>query len=447
MSGNQTITKTTTEFSGWWIVLTSAFAMFLGPVPIVVFSFGVFLTPLAQEFHSSRAAVSLAFTLHNLIYAAALPLSGKLVDRLGARKVIVPSTVVAALILMSSNFCSGRIWQLYLFYMAIGFFETGASAVPYCSVVSRWFDSHRGLALGAMMCGFGCGALVMPPVAQSLIARFGWRFTFGLVGSAMLLFTVPVVAMFLKEKSKSWEFDDGNLSPAEAVPGRMHCDEGLSWHDAWHTRTFWLLLSAFMLVSASVHACFTHMAPILAARGSTAQAAAFASSLFGVGLLVGRTGSGYLLDRFFAPRVAALIFAGASAGIALLGVNLSLQVALAGAVLVGIGLGAEGDVMAYLATRYFGLRSFGEICGFTYAGFTAAGGLGAYLMGAAFDANGSYTIPLACFCSAAAVGALLMIPLGPYNYGAARCEAQRTNDPIGIRELTPGDAKNMRAKK
>lgn len=410
--------KCTTAISGWWVVLTSAFALFLGPVPIMVFSFGVFMTPFSREFHSGRAAVSLAFTLHNLIFAAGLPTAGKLVDRFGARKVILPATVLAGLTQMSAMFCSGRIWQLYLFYIAMGAFECGAAALPYCSVVSRWFDRHRGLALGLMMFGMGSGGFVMPPLAQNLIARFGWRLTFGLVGAAILFFTVPVVAIFLRERPKPQVHVAADHPPAVTTAGVTYAD-GLSWHDAWHAPAFWLLLCAFMLVSASVHACFTHMAPILADRGSSAQAAAFASSLFGAGLMVGRTGTGYLLDRFFAPRVAAVIFGAAAFGIALLGVNRSPQLAFAGAVFVGIGLGAEGDVMAYLAGRYFGLRSFGEIYGFIYGGFVAAGGLGAWLMGAAFDTNASYAMPLASFCIAASLGTALMMALGPYRYGIA----------------------------
>ena len=410
--------KQPSALSGWLVVLTSAFALFLGPVPIMVFSFGVFLTPFSQEFHTGRAAVSFAFTLHNLIFAAGLPVAGKLVDRFGARRVILPATVLTGLTMMSASLCSGKIWQLYLFYMAMGVFECGSAALPYCNVVSRWFDRHRGLALGLMMCGFGSGGLVMPPLAQSLIARYGWRLTFGLIGAAILLFTVPVVGIFLKERAKPGVPADGDPSHAVTSAGGTRAD-GLTWHDAWRTPAFWLLLCAFVLVSASVHACFTHMAPILGDRGSSAQAAAFASSLFGAGLLVGRTGSGYLLDRFFAPRVAALIFGGAAAGIALLEVSRSPQLAFAGAVLTGIGLGAEGDVVAYLTSRYFGLRSFGQIYGFIYAGFVAAGGLGAWLMGAAFDATGSYTIPLASFCVVALMGTALMMGLGPYRYGVA----------------------------
>jgi cyanate permease len=123
-----------------------------------------------------------------------------------------------------------------------------------------------------------------------------------------------------------------------------------------------------------------------------------------------------LSDRFFAPRVAALIFASAAAGMGLLGIANSRAVALIAAFFIGIGLGAEVDIMAYLTSRYFGLRSFGAIYGFLFAGFLLAGGLGTYLMGAAFDATGSYALPLTVFCAMTLIGAALMMRLGPYRY-------------------------------
>src|SRR5690242_16087555 len=107
-------------FYGWWIVVICAVGLFLGPAPIVVFSFGVFLKPLSQEFHLGRGAVSLAFTLHNTIFACGLPFAGRLIDRFGPRRVILPSTFAAGLILLSSYFCSATISQLYLLYGALG---------------------------------------------------------------------------------------------------------------------------------------------------------------------------------------------------------------------------------------------------------------------------------------------------------------------------------------
>jgi predicted MFS family arabinose efflux permease len=266
------------------------------------------------------------------------------------------------------------------------------------------------------MLGLGTGALIMPLVAQYLIARVGWRLTFGIVGAAILTVTVPVVSMFLKERPELMGLRPDGSPYAVTMSPKSDADLGLSWHQAWTAPTFWLLFCAFVFVSASVQACFTHSAAILADRGTPVQVAALATSLFGAGLLVGRTGSGYLLDRFFAPRVAAVIFGCAAFGIGLLQIVRSQELAFAAVFFIGLGLGAEVDIMAYLTTRYFGLRSFGAIYSVTFAGFGLAGGLGAYLMGAAFDATGSYELALALFCIATSIGAVLMMRLGPYRY-------------------------------
>jgi hypothetical protein len=91
-------------------------------------------------------------------------------------------------------------------------------------------------------------------------------------------------------------------------------------------------------------------------------------------------------------------------------------VAFAAAFAVGLGVGAEVDMIAFLASRYFGLRSFGAITGFLFAGFGLAAGSGAYLMGTGFDATGSYALPLTLFSIATLAGAALMMRLGPYRY-------------------------------
>jgi MFS family permease len=136
------------------------------------------------------------------------------------------------------------------------------------------------------------------------------------------------------------------------------------------------------------------------------------------------------LDRFFAPYVAALIFAAAALGMGLLRVGNSQQLAFTAAFLVGIALGAEGDIIPYLTSRYFGLRSFGKICGFAFTGFTLAGGLGAYLIGVAFDRTGSYALPLIFCWIAALIGAGLMLTLGPYPFAAASPIEQGAEQPV-----------------
>ena len=158
------------------------------------------------------------------------------------------------------------------------------------------------------------------------------------------------------------------------------------------------------------------VASMLADRGITAERAALANSAMGGALLIARLVSGYLLDRFFAPHVAMSFFGGAAIGIGLLLSGASGATSFLGAFLVGLGMGAEGDIIAYLTSRFFGLRSFGEIYGYGFAGYVLAGALGPWLMGVGFDRTGSYGLVLAGFLVATLLAAVLMLKLGPYRY-------------------------------
>jgi len=177
---------------------------------------------------------------------------------------------------------------------------------------------------------------------------------------------------------------------------------------------------AFFLVGASLQACVLHMPALLTDRGVSAQRAAVVSSIVGVALLIARIGTGYLLDRFFAPRLAMVLFGGASVGIALLWAGSAGEIAVFAAFLVGLGMGAEVDIIAYCMSRYFGLRAFGTLYGFGFGTFMLAGAVGALLMDMGFDLTHSYTVPLGAlfFSILSAVG--LMGRLGPYCYGARR---------------------------
>jgi len=265
----------------------------------------------------------------------------------------------------------------------------------------------------------------MPSLARRLITQFGWRDAYAAFGCGVLLVSVPIVATFLKERPENMGLSpDGATQVRSAAPGD-YSDQGLSWHEARRSRTFWLMVSAFSLAGATVHAGVIHMSAMLTDRGLSVQAAAMAVSLIGVALLVGRLGAGYLMDRFFAPYVAVCFFGGVAIGFVLLLASRTVEGTLVGAFLIGLGFGAEGDIVAYMTSRYFGLRSFGEIAGYTYAAFVLAGGLGPLLMGAGFDSTGSYTLPLVVFLIAVVVAVVLMTRLGPYRYGVRFSDESR----------------------
>jgi MFS family permease len=403
-------------FYGWVIVLVSGVGLLLGYAPVFVYSFSVFIKSLAQDFHASRTSISFAFTLANIMQSAGAPLVGRLVDRFGAHKVIVPSTVVFGLTLIFFKYFSTSLWQLYAFFLLIGFIGTGAAPVPYGIVVSRWFDKRRGLALGLMMMGLSIGAILMPPIGQRLIALFGWRTSYAIVGIVVLAISVPVVGIFLKDSPEKMDLQPDGEVNFSTEPQERTDEQGATWTVARRQPAFWFLASAFFLVGASVHACVIHLVPMLTDHGISVERAAFASSLLGVALLIGRVFTGFFLDRFFGPYVAMLLFSGVAVGIFALSTGAGGSLTLLAAFLVGLGMGAEADIIAYLTSRYFGLRSFGEIYGYLFATFTLAGALGPVLMGAGFDRLGSYRAPLLFFLAATIVATTLLTRLGPYVY-------------------------------
>jgi MFS family permease len=400
-------------FYGWVVVATSALGLLFGAFPIVVSSFAIFFKAYIHEFHASRAAISLALTIHNIMAASLAACIGRLTDRFGGRNVILPGLGILGLVLLSAEAIGSKVWQLYVFYALLGAVSGTTTSIPYSVVVSRWFNRCRGLALGMTMAGLGVGAIVMPPLAQQLITDHGWRSAFAIVGGATLIVPMPIVGLFLKEAPQGRSLlPDG----AAAVPIAAGQPDGLTWREIMNSPTFWLMIVAFVLAAAGITACTVHIAALFSDRGSTAASAALAVSVVGLALLAGRAGTGFFLDRYFGPHVAMFLFALAALGMGLLWTGATGLPALMGAFLVGLGLGAEVDIIAYLMGRYFGLRSLGTAFGFAFGAFVLASGLGPLMMGFAFDRTGSYRAPLAAFFFATMVAALLVGRLGPYRF-------------------------------
>jgi len=395
----------------WRIVLGSALGVGVSCSSVVFLSFGVFLKPLVAEFGWDRAQVSMAMTFATLITAAATPALGGLVDRFGPRRVLFPSIFAYALLLACLGAVGGELWHFYLLFGAIALAGVGSSSVTYTRVITSWFDERRGLALGLSMSGVGLAAAAIPPLAQWMISRVGWRGAY--VGfAAIVLAVTPIIALWLEERRSlpSGPQTQGASSDAEAdvLEG-----VGLAVSEARRSRIFWTLGLAFFLAALGIHGVMVHFVPLLTDRGVPAASAAGAAAMLGFGMLVGRIGSGYLMDRFFAPWVAAACFAlGPLLGIWLL----AEEVGRAGvcAFLIGLGAGAEVDAIALLTSRYFGLRHFGSIYGYFYAAFMLGTGLGPAAVGVGFEGTGSYTTPLFLAAGAVALLCVALLTLGPF---------------------------------
>ena len=403
--------------STWLVAAASSVGLFLHFGSLLVNAFGVMLTTLCDQFGWSRGQVSLGFTLATLTAMLTMPLTGWLTDRLGARRPILICMTLFGAFYASLSWLTPHLWHLYAVFLLLGLVGPGTSAVPHASLITRWFTERRGLALGVAMCGTALGGVIWPSATQALINQFGWRNAYAISGGAVVV-AVPLLLLLLKEPPTPVRAPEQGVIDAPA--------EGLTRSEALRGSLLWLLIFAFFVISMSIQACMIHLVPLLKDRGMTPANAAFAASLLGAAGMIGRLGTGYLLDLLPAERAPTLAFTVVAAGIFLLFGGATGTGSYIAAMLIGFGYGSESATIPYLVSRYFGLRSFGEIYSYLFITVPLGGALGPVLMGVGFDRLGSYQLALLICGVATIVAALALLRLGSYPaFSGQRCERAR----------------------
>ena len=365
------------RYEGWRVAVAASAGVFVSFASLLVYTFGVLLKPLAEEFTWSRESVSAAFGIAAMTVAACSPPLGYLFDRGNPKRIIIPSLVVFGGAFASLSLLTPHLWHLYAIFFVLGIVGNGTAQMAYSRAVSSWFHERRGTALAIVMSGGAVGAIVLPPAAEALIQTVGWRSACLALGAMVVVIGVPVVSRFIRER------------PGER--GANAVLDGVSVREGVTSRVFWILIVVLFAQSIAQNGALTHMAALLTDRGIAARGAALALSAMGAASLLGRLSTGWLLDRFFAPRVGFCLLSIAALGTYLLASAQSLTVGVLAASLIGFGMGAEADVTPYILSRYLGLRSFAMLYGLTWTAYAIAGAVGPILMGRAFDATGSYT--------------------------------------------------------
>jgi len=394
----------------WWVVFGSTVGLIVGNGPIVFFTFGLFLGPVTREFGWDRATFSSSLLVGHGFAAAAYPFLGRAIDRYGIRRVSLTSVVLFALSLASLSLTPPSPSVFIAMAGLVGFCSAGQAPLPYAKAVTSWFDQRRGLALGVAMTGIGIGATLVPQFARAVIDSYGWRTGYVALAALMLSVAFPIVAMFIREPD----------SHARIITYGDSVLPGMTVGESARSASFWLLAIPVFLVVTSINGIVAHLVPLLTDRGfATAQATSTLSAV-GLSTIAGRLFSGYLLDRFFGPPVAAALFLLPLAGVGMLAAGAGGAALLLAAIALGFGLGAEVDVIGFMVSRYFGLRSYGAIYGCMFAIFTVGTGLGPVLMGLSFDQTHSYRLALAVFGVALACASVVISRLGRYNFPAQR---------------------------
>ncbi|KAF1036151.1 MAG: hypothetical protein GAK33_04154 [Burkholderia lata] len=397
-----------TELSrGWPILLAATIGCGAGMSSLPFYSLGSFVEPLNHAFGWSRAAISACFLYLTLTLAVVGPLLGWIIDRIGTRTVALLSVPCLTAFFYALSSFSGSLSTFQMYFVAVAIVGGGTTPILYTRAVCTVFDVARGRALGITLAGMGVAALVLPKLLSAVIAAHGWQGGFVALAIAAALPWPFIFFCFPKGQAR-------NRSVVRAdVALESDTEPGFSVRQAIGTRVLWTIAAGFMCIAVAVSALVVHLVPYLIDHGLSSGEAASVASMMGVGVLFGRLLVGWLIDRFFAPRVALFLFTVTAAGCLLLMIE-GKAFASVTALLIGLSLGAEVDMISYLTSRYFGMKSYGRIYAGVYSAFVVGAAIGPVLAGRLFDLDGNYQQALWMVITLLLVGAGVISTLPGY---------------------------------
>lgn len=378
--------KSSKIFYGW--VIVAAGSVLLAFMAGIVYSYGVFFKPLAGDFGWNRATTAGVYSSLTLLHGFFSIPSGWLVDRFGPAKVMAVGSFLAGLGLILSSRITA-IWQLYLTFgvvVAIGL----STAFPTCTATTaRWFVRRRGLALGIVAGGIGLGTLILVPLAERLVAAFGWSKSYSIIGIATWAVMIPSALLLRRSpavKPKPVQLENNRVS-GPGSPGVLALIKAAASH-----KPLWMLAVTYFLFNFCVQMVMCHLVNRATDLGITSLVAATFVSIVGISSFLGRLTMGTASDRIGTNNALLICCATLSATLLLLLFAKQVWMFYLFSAMFGFSYGGEVPQIPSLIDRYFGLRAVAALVGVVLACSGIGGALGSWLGGRVFDITQTYQV-------------------------------------------------------
>jgi MFS family permease len=385
-------------FYGWTIVTVLFLVEFIS-YTTTGNTITLFFPAMSEKLGWSLTQLNGAVTAAGLAGMAAAPITGPLLDRYGPRPILAVGAVAAgiALLLMTQIQEIWQYWVLFGFIGALGMGELGRLSTPV--VVSKWFIRRRGRALAFAASGNPMGGMLLSPVVGALILAFGWRSTWGILASAVLIVNLPLVLIFMRRQPEDMGLlPDGDppktdvraAASTTAAPEFDGLETTWTLRQATRTRSLWLMVGASNLVGFATAGVSYNQVPFWVNEGMSIQGAALVLSASAFGTASARWIWGFIVERFSVHACLSVM-----AGIRALG-TLSLVVVPfpynIPTFVLGWGSfgGAFGLLQPIAWSNYYGRRFQGSIQGTMRPFLMVSRLIAPVTIAALFDATGSY---------------------------------------------------------
>lgn len=448
---------------GWPIVLASLVGIMLCLSPLPYWALNVIGPELGREFGWDRPTITAGYLYMTAGVLVSAPIAGLLVDKIGARKVLLPSIIALGLGTMCFALMTPDPRVFYFIFFVTAVLGTGTLPITWTKAIVNNFDKYRGLALGIALTGTGIYGFVATPSIQFMIDKFGWRVAYVSVGALPLIFSLPIAYILFRDQKEEKALQGREkkgvnrllmlgglfatalfvsmqvvtamggfvgvialmavflvaylvLVYVRADPGNPELI-GLSTRETFKNYRFWVIIFAFLLLGAVVSGIIANSKFILLDKGYSPQDAThlfIGAGVIGLSTIVGRLLGGWLVDHFWAPAIAFVFMSLPAIGCYILAGDMGVGMNVFALVLVGVAAGVEFDLMAYFVSRYFGMRSYALIYGLIYAAFGLGSGTSPIIFNILRGGDEDYSSVLKMVAAGFVIGAVLLLTLGKY---------------------------------
>ena len=361
-----------------------------------MYTFGVFFKHLTADFGWSRGAISGVHSLFMVVHGTFAIGVGWLVDRFGPAKVMSAIAFIGGLGLVLTSQVSA-LWQLYVTYGIIFGIGESAGFITTMATTARWFVKRRGLALGIVASGSGLGTLILPPVAERLIAAFGWSTAYLILGVVTWAIMIPSALLLRRDPAEKGLLPYGMSEAAVVVDSEelkkaRAAETGIDLKAAARYKQLWMLFIVFFMFNICLQMVMIHLVNYATDIGITSLIAATFISIIGIGSFIGRLLMGTASDRIGANNALLICCVILVTTLVFLIFTRELWMFYLFAIVFGFAYGGEVPQMPVLVGQFFGMRAVAAIVGVTVFGATIGGALGAWLGGEIFDVTQSYQL-------------------------------------------------------
>ena len=396
-------------FHGWWIVAT-VFTVQLFMVGFASYGLPLLLVPVEDEFKCGMEKLSHAM-IGMTALGIVLPLVvGPLVDRWSVRGLML----IGAGALVGGLFALAWAPNELAFGIAMSTLVAAAMTLLgpiVCSaVVSRWFTTSRGRALGIAAMGTSIGGMVMAPLFGLGFETVGWRDTVRLMAVAAAVFSLPLLIFALRNHPRDLGLEPegstaGAVSSAAATGGLLSTSEVLG------QSAFWIVSLCLALFLGAYSGMLFSVPKFAADLGADAAARSTVTVALTISGLIGKLAFGWAADRFSLKAALATAIGLTVGSVSLMTREPEYPVLLASVAVMGLAAGGILPVWGALMAAIFGVANFGRAMGLQAPLISLGAMAGFGIAGRAHGQTGSFVLAFEIFAGALSVAVLILIGL------------------------------------